>query len=164
MAIEGYYKTGIQRLPAPHVQAIVHLPRIGVSGVIDFLIDTGADNTCLHPGDITKLEIPYRRMRPSTRILTSGVGGSLNYYTEPGELIFRDQDGPMRVFTCLVHICQRTPSRAIQGLPSLLGRDLLNLCSFSTNKSNNQVLLSPLNVSGNRILPPAAQPHLPNLF
>lgn len=154
MAIEGYYKTGIQLLPAPHVQAVVRLPRIGIEGTIDFLIDTGADITCLHPGDVTKLEVPYRRMRRSTIVSPSGVGGSFNYYRELGELFFRDQDGSIRVFVSLVHICQKTRSRAIQGLPSLLGRDLLNLCSFSTDKSRNQVLIEPLNVSGNRILSP----------
>ena len=42
MAIEGYYKTGIQLLPAPNVQAVVGLERIGIEGAIDFLIDTGS--------------------------------------------------------------------------------------------------------------------------
>jgi hypothetical protein len=48
MPIEGYYKTGLMLLPAPYVQALVFLPRLNVSAAVELLIDTGADNTCLH--------------------------------------------------------------------------------------------------------------------
>lgn len=155
MAIEGYYKSGILTLPAPHVQAFVVLPRLKISGIVDLLIDTGADNTCHHPADIARLSIPYRRMRKTTLVTSGGIGGTLEYFKETCLLQFRDQSGPIRIFPCDIYICQRNTNNAIQGLPSLLGRDFLNLCNFSTDKSNNQVLMDPVHVDGNVVLPPS---------
>jgi hypothetical protein len=154
VAIEGYYRTGIQLLPAPHVQAVIQLPRIGIEGAVDFLIDTGADHTCLHPGDIAKLAIDYRRLRRRNLINMAGIGGSIRYSREIGLLLFRDNGGEMLVNRLDIYICLKTAAGPIQGLPSLLGRDFLNLCSFSTDKSKSSVLMEPLKLSGNVILPP----------
>lgn len=66
MPIQGFFKTGIQLLPAPYVQALVILPRLQVSAQVDFLIDTGSDTTNLHPQDTVRFPINFQRMRRST--------------------------------------------------------------------------------------------------
>ncbi len=154
MAIEGYYRSGFNLLPAPHVQALVRLPRLGKLALVDFLIDTGADNTCIHIGDVAKLEIDYRRLRKSSRSTAEGVGGSLDYYREPGFLVFNTTNGETQAMGLDIHICQRSDHPSIQGLPSLLGRDFLNLCNVTMNKSNSECILEPLNVDHHLILPP----------
>lgn len=154
MPIPAYYKMGIHILPAPYVEAGIELPRLGLSATVDFLIDTGADNTSLHPGDIIRLSISYRRMRRSTLTYPSGIGGSMGYYQEPAILYFRDTTGPIRRFVCNIHVCQRTDERSVRGLPSILGRDFLNLCRSTMDKANNSVLMEPLNVQNSLIMPP----------
>ena len=49
MAIEGIYLARPAGYPAPFLQAVVELPRLGLSNEVDFPLDTGADNTVLNP-------------------------------------------------------------------------------------------------------------------
>lgn len=155
MAIEGYFRSGFHLLPAPHVQASVFFPRLGKHGYVDFLIDTGADYTSVHPGDIAKLGIDYRYLKRSTLSPSGGIGGSMGYFKEDGLLGFRDSGGgDLRVFSSAINICEKTSSNSVQRLPSILGRDFLNLCVCRIDKSNNEVTLEPLNVQMNLVLPP----------
>ncbi len=123
-------------MPASYVQAFVVFPRLQLSATVDFLIDTGADNTCLHPSDIVKLSIDYRKLK---RVFSSSG---------------RETGGEIQGCVFDIHICHRTASNAIQGLPSLLGRDFLNLCAVQMDKSRNRVTLEPLNVHESMIMPP----------
>ena len=126
----------------------------GLAATLDFLIDTGADNTSLHPGDVARLAISYRRLRKTTMVFPNGIGGSMGYYREPAILYFRDTTGPLRRFLCEIHICQRTDEKGVQGLPSILGRDFLNLCSSTMDKANNTLLMDPVHLQGDWVMPP----------
>ena len=137
-------------MPAPYVQAFLELPRLGNTAIID----TGADNTCIHPGDILKLAIDYRRLSRTNIVSSSGIGGTLKYHREQGYLHFTENTGDLRICAIDVHICNRASSKVMQTLPSIIGRDFINLCNFCTDKSSNLVQLAPLNVSGVVILPP----------
>ena len=153
MAIPGYYQLGFHHLPAPYVEAGVEFPRLGLGATITFLIDTGADNTSLHPADIARFPISYRRLRRSTSVYPNGIGGSMGYFQELAILYFRDTSGPLRRFGCAIHICQRTTEKGVEGLPSILGRDFLNLCSSSMDKATNSVLMDPIHLQGDWVLP-----------
>lgn len=155
MTIEGYFRTGWNILPAPHVQAFVQIPRLALQTSIDFLIDTGADHTSLHPGDITKLSIDYRRFKGRHQISADGIGGSLGYYPESAHLIFRDNSGGLRRWQVAVYICSRNANSVVQDLPSLLGRDFLSLCVFRMDKSNNLIQLDPLRVDSHGLILPS---------
>ena len=50
----------------PAVGARLQLPRFGVSYDVEFLVDTGADVTCLHPKDATRAGVPFDRLRAGT--------------------------------------------------------------------------------------------------
>ena len=145
-------------MPALYVQALVFLPRLQVSNVVDFLVDTGADNTCLHPWDMGKLMVDYRKLRRNTITSSVGVGGSLAYFREEGQLVFRDVNGDVRVWDLTIRLSSRTDSPELLELPSLLGRDFINLCSFQADRSKNQVMLEPVSVVENWVGLPDTAP------
>ena len=89
MAIEGIYLARPAGYPAPFLQAVVELPRLGLSNEVDFPLDTGADNTVLNPFDILNLNLDRIRLHPPDA-RSRGIGGQLDYHTEPANLHFLD--------------------------------------------------------------------------
>lgn len=149
VTIQGYYKSWSNPLSALYVEARVELPRLGVSEKIGFLVDTGADVTCLHPTDLDKMGVPLSQPAPGGVGFT-GVGGALEYYREDATLYFETQDGSTLTFYCQIYISQ---DLAVEGLPSLLGRDFLNRCRLLADNPENQVLITPANVISGVVLP-----------
>ena len=105
----------------PFVQGRLFIPRLRVEGYIDFLVDTGADFTAIHPRDGQRIDIPYSKLRKKSDV--SGIGGDHEYYHEPGMLLF-DDGSLLRVY--ILEIAIAKPSKEIETLPSLIGRPLLN--------------------------------------
>ena len=46
----------------PYVQGRLIIPRLNVNRRITFLLDTGADKTCLHPRDASRARIPFEEL------------------------------------------------------------------------------------------------------
>ena len=64
----------------PHVSTHIEIPRLNITGTIPLLVDTGADNTCIHPKDGPELLIPYPSLnRPTT---VRGIAGTSQRYLE----------------------------------------------------------------------------------
>ena len=99
------------------------MPRLEIRGVETlFLLDTGADVTSVHPGfGRGRVRIPYHRLYGRTTL--NGVGGGSQYFTERAFVAFSD-DALVRFYEIDLFIAQ--PSAANTGLPSLLGRDIIN--------------------------------------
>ena len=55
------------------------LGRLEVVGAVNFLADTGADHTSLHPKDIGILGIDYAKLLPDNLSRSQGVGGQAAY-------------------------------------------------------------------------------------
>lgn len=113
----------------PFSRARLVIPRLGIDQEIDFLVDTGADDTCLHPADGIRIQFPFQELdMPS---LSAGVGGSYPYYREIAFIVLADSDGN-HAFDITLAIARPqlpTPSNprpVVNRLPSLLGRDVLN--------------------------------------
>lgn len=148
MAIEGFFRSNRGATPAPYVTAFIYFPRLDINHWVRFLIDTGADRTCLHFRDVNRLNIDQRRLRRNTLIPAQGIGGILTYYQEPAWLMFAENTGE-RIFCELdIRIPQYTAEPVMQGIPSLLGRDFLNRCAIHLDSALNLVQLEPRNVSG----------------
>ena len=149
LAIQGYYKSWPSPLPALYVETRVRVPRLGATEAVEFLIDTGADFTCLHAYDAGRLGISPDQTQ-GDRVRLAGVGGSLEYYWEDATLQFIDGDGLILAFYCRIYISQ---DPAVAELPSLLGRDFLNCCSLLADNPENQVLVTPAHIISGVILP-----------
>ena len=116
---------------APYVSCRVRLPRFGLDRRISFLMDTGADSTCLHPADAERLGVPFDLLRDEA--YSSGVGGSAAYYRERALLSFRD--GSI-TSAYNIQLLIASPTTSNMRLPSLLGRNIINRWS---------VLYEPIN-------------------
>ena len=108
-------------LGRPYVECRLIIPRLQVDERILFLLDTGADRTCLHPQDANRVHIPFRRL--GNMMNSRGVGGSSSYFSEPATLAFSDKSYT-RLYAVGLLIAE--PDGGNKGLPSLLGRDVIN--------------------------------------
>lgn len=57
----------------PYVLGRLILPRWNIQGEVDFLVDTGADSTIIHPYDGHRLRVPFAELE--SEILSVGIGG-----------------------------------------------------------------------------------------
>ena len=132
MPIEGWYKSRNSASPAPFVRAVLEVPRLGVWGNSDSLAGTGADNTALHPDDIILLQADLTRLDPPNS-RSRGIGGRLEHHTERANLFFGD--GPSLTawqcenFRICAEIRDHQVAEIMEGVPSLLDRNFINLCS-----------------------------------
>ena len=76
MLIQGSYRNlGHNRPPAPYVRAFVLLEGMATGEMVDFLVDTGADTTTLHPRDLQLLKVSHSILDFNTRLTAIGIGG-----------------------------------------------------------------------------------------
>lgn len=145
MPIEGWYRPKHPFPSAPYIQAAVYLPRLGVRGLVHFLVDTGADKTILHPADIDALRIDLSMLDPNTLSQSYGVGGSAQHYQERATLYFGRGQSRAEYWSGNIDICDISQIPADKGnaMPSLLGRDFLNLCHLVASPGIEQLVLSP---------------------
>lgn len=124
--------------PAPAVQAYCYLRRLKTGFWVTFMVDTGAEGTCLHGARALAIQ---RYMRPLTLKPASGVGGSCYYYGEQATLLFYDTNRNPRARTLnRLDIQQFTPNNVFF-VPSLLGRDILNRWGLHYDYSNGSMFL-----------------------
>ena len=111
----------------PTVTGVVRVDQLGVERVVDFLLDTGADATCLHYPDVAVAGIDQDSLKDvGTLRELGGVGGDANYYQVSADIEFEDADRGSRVYgveLLVADVSQRTMGER----PSLLGRDFLDL-------------------------------------
>ena len=107
----------------PFIRGRLIIPRLQVDSPVDFMVDTGADVTCLHPGDLRPLGIETRFLPEGSAIEASGIGGSGRYFEEITVLQFEDEH-QMRYYAVNLYIAE--PNEDMNSLPSVLGRDVIN--------------------------------------
>ncbi len=116
---------GVAARPYLDVEVLVE----GTSSVftVHFLIDTGADDTILHPGDLQRPDVPSLALpfddHPEGHQV-GGVGGGGYIVPISARLFFRTDDGMGRLGRD-ARVWVARPTDANRRLPSLLGRDLL---------------------------------------
>ena len=110
----------------PFVRVLITIPRLGVRRAVDFLVDTGADNTCLNHRDAAYLRLFPEVLRESEMTRATGIGGSSRYFREDPRLEFLDADDDHpREYPVSLRIADLSDTPT--SIPSLLGRDILNL-------------------------------------
>ena len=105
----------------PYVEGRVIIQRLNINGIVRFLLDTGADRTCLHPRDARRARMPFDQL--GNRRTSRGIGGSSSYFSETTILAFVDKP-QMRFYELELLIAE--PHERNEELPSLLGRDVIN--------------------------------------
>ena len=112
----------IGRNDQPVVGGIVHLPRPGIRKRLEFLADTRAGGTVLHPRDAALPSVDFAQLK--CEITSRGVGGAVKTFQEEAHLLFRDNTTlEWHEYRLPVRIAE--PTNYNRGYPSLLGRDIL---------------------------------------
>lgn len=106
---------------SPYAQARINLPRLGVVGDVNFLVDTGTDTTIVHPYDAGNLGCPFDELDNPVDAISAG--GLHTYYAEAAVVSFYDGEA-RHDFRITLQIGKPHPVTA--SLDSLLGRDILN--------------------------------------
>lgn len=106
---------------APYVSGYVLLPDLATGGRISFLVDTGADSTCVHPASLIWPIAGYPGLRNLPWSYASGIGGSVTVYRADGVILFHEK---AKLYMYRVSIDLPDPDEA-DFIPPLLGRDIL---------------------------------------
>ncbi len=124
---------------APYMEAFVSFPRLGVRGLVSFLVDTGADGSILMPADSTKLGVDFSKLR--NPIESRGIGGVARGFEEICVLTFSDKRYTYSYLLNHMEISAR--SKSSLALPSLLGRDILNKWRLVTDYRSKKIQCTP---------------------
>lgn len=130
----------------PILRTRLLIPRFRINETVNFLVDTGATETCLHPHAGQRIQIPFDELHNSHS--TIGIGGSQPYYQEPAVVILTDSDGERRFPISLSiakpqPITPPDPDPIINRIPSLLGRDVLNRLRIDYHHPANRLHFYP---------------------
>ena len=127
----------------PYIQGRLFFPRLRLDAYVDFLVDTGADRTSLHPVDTLMMGVDYSRLRQPSDF--SGIGGSAPYSSERGVLFFAD-GRLLRAYTTQIAILNLSvvkTAKDIPTIPSVLGRDILSNGWMRYDPRNQRLEFTP---------------------
>lgn len=132
----------------PCVQSYIYLPRLDQGKWVNFLVDTGASQTCLGPIDCISLSVTRSKLRKSTLHTIVGIGGYVEMFSESAILIFRQQDNEILTYRCTIELPSLTrksyaDNASTFSIPSLLGRDVLAQLSVYMNLDKDELHLIP---------------------
>ncbi len=99
----------------PYMEGHVLFPRLGWSGNVSFIFDTGADTSLLMPLDAQRMGIDYGLFEDQESTL--GVGGASENFIEGAYVAFAD-DEALYGYEIELHICK--PADELMTVPSLV--------------------------------------------
>jgi hypothetical protein len=142
--IPGYFDS-TSTWPVPRVRAAVFVPGYSTKwGLVEFLLDTGAATTVLHPRDaIVAANIGAGLLVDPTRWPNQrnayGVGGTSINYILLAHYGFMHDNGQWETFLAEIAVAQLTVEN--QTLPSLLGWDILQKYRVDADWASREVRL-----------------------
>ena len=141
MAIRGYWDT--DEPSAPYIRSTLYVPGLRLVAEVDFLVDTGADATSLHPYDVSRTGIDPSTL-PGTLRTASGIGGQMRYI-EAGAFVYLydTEASDWHRFPVLLAVSADAPPDPSNRIPSVLGRDVLNDCLCTFDSRRESVTLEP---------------------
>ena len=139
--VSGSFQAGAQ----PHLTALVEIPRLQVQHTVDFVVDTGASRTTLHPVTIQSMGLTWQsyahRNAPPNSELLSGILGGASYGREDAILHL----GP-RSLDCYIlmgPLKKKLYTDSLQAsIPSLLGMDILQQLRLVMDYRNAEISLT----------------------
>ena len=120
--------------PVPVLNAAIWVPDVAtnVSVNLEFLVDTGADMTVLHPQDSLRMLTTPEQWNTIHAIRPTHFGGAgrgLPYYPIRAYLFLSCDDGTIDSNEFMLYVAEPVPELA--GTESLLGRDILGRYSLT---------------------------------
>ena len=110
----------------PAVKGLVTINLVGVQCAVNFLVDTGADVTCLHYPDVAVADMNSQILEEVSQAARfGGVGGAADYFVTPARVDFLDEPD-RKMVSHSIDLCVAAPSQEGAYRPSLLGRDILD--------------------------------------
>ena len=140
--LTGYFSI-LENLPNPraYLRGFVDIPAVGlVEMQVEFLIDTGADRSCIGSSDASRMVRDFGVDLADLQDgpLGRGIGGTVATRTAEVALTFGDFSKNMRI-----EILEPPPDARF-AIPSLLGRDILsNFALFVEERTDKVLLLEP---------------------
>lgn len=116
--IEGSFDNG-----SPFIEGLLVFPGLDVQGPISFLLDTGADESCVMPTDGLRLGIDYGTLT-GRKVRIRGVSGPIESTKRPVLVFFVENTGKVRLYRILINIMPNEPK--LHSLHSVLGQDILS--------------------------------------
>jgi len=138
----------------PFVSASLFLAEAPREAKINFLVDTGADQTCLMPADAQAMRLDFAALNDP--VAARGIGGRVKVHQRTGAITFLERGVGLVVYDVSVYIYpDRVPYR---DYPSILGRDVLNSWRIQYSRPENILtaeairhdLLVPMPISPDR--------------
>ncbi|ODS41107.1 MAG: hypothetical protein A7315_07010 [Candidatus Altiarchaeales archaeon WOR_SM1_79] len=142
----GYFKEG--GFYHPFVSAEISFPELNTTDYIWFLVDTGADRTAISEKDVSRLRIGYDKLKKTNKDLC-GIGGSVETYeTEAIIKLSAEHIDRINILVMKNKIPDEIPQKEkerlrvlYQGIPSLLGRDILDEFGIFIHRKTNRILV-----------------------
>ena len=120
MALTGRFGSKSGR---PYIEGQLVLPQFNITADLSLLLDTGADHTYLMPGDARALGLYGVELAPAAAP-SFGAGGLITGDARaPAILLFSDAT---HLYVYEFELTIAAPNPAAEGIPSLLGRDVLD--------------------------------------
>lgn len=86
----------------PYIEGRLILPNLNVVGDISFLVDTGSDETRLHPNDGVRLNIDYGQLSGDAESI--GTSGLTHDFIEPAVVVFSEPKRFLYVYNITLRI------------------------------------------------------------
>ena len=131
-----------------YLRGNVYMPRFGIWGRVNFLVDTGADVTTLHPSDASNINCPFDELENPVEV--GGIGGEQTYYDEPAIIVFYGTD---RTYGFRTNLSVGKPSEETDDLESLLGLDILNRMRMDYDFRRKRLRLYEVSPDWQQVLP-----------
>ena len=139
--IRGYVSAG-----SPFVPLRVSFERLRTRDPrydLQFLIDTGAAVSVIHPVDATAIAIDFEGSFAGAPVETNlGIGGTARYQREMSSLEFTQADGTWSRYRFALRIALPSASNAV--LPSILGMDFIQHFRLTVSVREDRVELESL--------------------
>ena len=132
----------------PYLEGRLLIPRLRVWSDISFLVDTGADKTTLLPADSLKMGLDYNTLTKSSDPAI-GIGGISHNYTERSIVLFNEPGKALHAYEIELEIVESNDE--LMGIPSLLGRDVLNRWQMNYSPTTDELTFQVL--SSDRTIP-----------